>query len=46
MRELSLDQGFAAEKDKLPLEFSDLEIDPEDPHKATELPTVKSMTRL
>jgi RNA polymerase sigma-70 factor (ECF subfamily) len=27
MRELALDQGFAEEKDKLPLEFSDLEIE-------------------
>jgi hypothetical protein len=28
MRELSIDQDFAAEKDRLPLEPSDVEIEP------------------
>ena len=37
MREVSIDQDFAAEKDKLPLDFSDWRSNPEDLYNASEL---------
>ena len=37
MREVSIDQDFAAEKNKPLLDFSDWRLNPEDLHKASEL---------
>jgi hypothetical protein len=37
MRDVSIDQDFAAEKDKLSLDFSDWKSNPEDLYKASEL---------
>jgi hypothetical protein len=46
MREASIDQDFATEKDKLRPEFSDLEIESCRTARAIRITDLKSMTRL